>query len=224
MAEGGVFPDDHPFTVLFAGHSMIQYEMCNRNDPVLSRMNLNLEFMSLRGAWASTFLARDEVQRAIARRPHLVILWIGGNDIRPEVNPSELARNIVEIMDAFERQPGVGCVWMTIEPRRHPRDIPVEIYKRIANSVNQKVQRLKRGRIFITGGRTYHPDLVGGDGIHPSPEAYTRISEKLSGTIHYYHTRWYQQRLRERDRLMRRRGLEHPDQLRVFYDRRPENQ
>lgn len=122
-------------------------------------------------------------------------------------------------MDAFEAQKRVRCIWMTIEPRRKPWYISPEQYRTIANSINQQMKRLKKGRIFLTGGMTYPPSLVGADDIHPSEEAYSRIREKINCAIVHYHQYWFRQRLLERDRHMARLGLDHPDQLKVRYYR-----
>lgn len=82
MAEARGFPYNHAYTVLFTGHSMVQYGLCDRNDPTLAGLNINAEFQSLRGAMAKSFLDRAEVRQAISSRPDLVFLWLGSNDIR----------------------------------------------------------------------------------------------------------------------------------------------
>ena len=123
------------------------------------------------GAHASNFFENSQLTSVLENRYHLIILWIGSNDITDTCQVIDIARNIKEIVVALENTCGADVRICLIEPRRPEQQTNIELdnvtYGKIAKAVNRKLQQhFLKGRKFISfGAKLFWEDLKQ-DGVH----------------------------------------------------------
>ena len=119
--------------------------------------NVDLDIFHQPGALAKDFFQSEQLTQVLQKRYHLVILWIGSNDIHAASNVLELVNTIKTIIEALERTCGADVRFCLIEPRLTERQrrfsTPQDTYNRVAKAINTRLQnRYLRGRKFISFG------------------------------------------------------------------------
>ena len=123
-------------------------------------------------------------------RPHLVFLYIGGNDINAGSSVRVITARLEQIVERVEAITGISrsCQLFTLEPRTTPRFVSPEGYARIRNAVN----RFMRCRRFFLRNRLVHfniasADLV--DGVHISRTKSQQLATFITSRINEYAAR-----------------------------------
>jgi lysophospholipase L1-like esterase len=149
-----------------------------------------LENLGVAGAVASGVVA-DQLDRAVALRPALVTLSVGPNDVTGGVPAAEYARNVEIILRALhDRTSAVVVVNLLPDLASTPRFAgsprrdevgrrAVELNRILATAAKRWDAELidlhGRSRDELPG----HPELIAGDGYHPSDAGYARWAELM---------------------------------------------
>ena len=170
--------------VAWVGHSMVSWATLNPHYQPIPNVRFTLYRKG--GAKLLKFEEYPEFREALESRSDLAIVWLGGNDINPDTNITQIMNGYRRVKNLFAQQ-GIPVVFQTIEPRRyppsHPAYMPLAQYNSIKNAINRHIQRTYYGNVIITGGRCFLPDELEDDGVHPTREARTRVERKIVGLV-----------------------------------------
>ena len=170
--------------IAFFGHSYVRYlraadtgrQYYQGADGIKS---YEIQYFSVSGAKVGSLRNSAEWYNLGLYRPHVTFLFIGGNDIRYDIVPKELAREITDLALEIEQITNGSCKIVNIEKRLKTRGISADDFNKVANAVNknlrQKIPEAKP-RFFAT------PIIVkdlGGDGVHPHIEAVKDIHGRV---------------------------------------------
>ncbi len=142
------------------------------------------------GATSADVLAH-QLEPAIARRPALVTLSVGPNDLTGHVPVDRFEANVDRILGALERRTDAVVVVsllpdLAVTPRF--RTSPArEAVARLTVDYNRTLRRRARRHgaalvdLYEPSRREVpdHPELVAGDGYHPSDAGYARWAELM---------------------------------------------
>ena len=158
--SGGLRQSDM-FKVALVGHSLIPGH--------LEVPGCDVRCFRAPGGRARSFYHDYRMSQVLDWQHHLTILYLGGNDIHPEVQPREISDNLFDIIHSIEHYCGSKVSVVLLEPRQLPlvtRGLSRHIYRTIYQAVNRRLQRLLRGyQTFQFGARPYRSNLRR-DGIH----------------------------------------------------------
>ena len=141
------------------------------------------------GGATSADVIAEQLERALRRRPHLVTLSIGPNDITGGVPVLEYERNIEMILGRLTRETSAVVVVnllpdLAVTPRFHGRETRAAVAG-LTVRFNDALGRLARQYgvevvdLYQPSRREIprHPGLVAADGYHPSDRGYERWAE-----------------------------------------------
>lgn len=147
-----------------------------------------------------------QVQRAAAKRPALITLGIGGNDLWRLVPAGTFKMNLKGIADALEGSGADIVVSNLIDLTQAPIaalvetmvGIPARAFVKRIEEFNDILNGLaKRPRFTVVDlyGATHrelpaHPEYFCGDGFHPSAEGYERWAELLWPKVETIASAW----------------------------------
>jgi acyl-CoA thioesterase-1 len=146
--------------------------------------------------YTSGDLIRDELPRAARRRPELVSVQIGVNDVVQGVPDERYGANVTEIFDKVlalvppERTFALATPDYTVTPQGAAYGIPEQQRAGILH-VNEILRRSaeERGIAFvpdifeISGEAGDDPSMVGADGLHPSGAQYARWVDAIEPVV-----------------------------------------
>lgn len=120
----------------------------------------------------------EELKRLVLFRPHVTYLIVGGNDVRLNVSPRELATSIQTLAQGIERDTGGKVRIVGLESRTNPRGMTAEEYNKIKNSVNRIMKRsLGWTRTRYTSMNMSKDELR--DGVHLNFSACRELTQRL---------------------------------------------
>jgi acyl-CoA thioesterase I len=146
--------------------------------------------LGLGGATSADVLG-DQLERSVLLRPHLVTLSVGPNDVTGRVPVAEYERNLGTIFRRLARETSAVVVVnllpdLAITPRFRGREA-APVLASLTVQFNEALSRQARrhgvevvdlyqpSRVEIPG----RPELIAGDGYHPSDLGYARWAELL---------------------------------------------
>jgi acyl-CoA thioesterase-1 len=135
--------------------------------------------------------AADQVRRAIAAVPHLVTISVGPNDITKRVPVAQFEQRIDEILTLLGRETNAVVVVnllpdLAVTPRFRSSDVR-EAVSRQTVLFNEALRRQARGHgaelvdLYLPSRKEVpaRPELLSGDGYHPSDAGYLRWAELM---------------------------------------------
>jgi lysophospholipase L1-like esterase len=146
------------------------------------------------GATAAGVLSR-QLPQALERRPDLVTLSIGPNDITRERSLWAYARDIDGILGALTRETTAVVVVnlipdLTVTPRFKGKEVAPLVHKRVIafNEILASRAHAYGAEVVDLYGASRQevprrPELIGADGYHPSDEGYARWAELMWAAI-----------------------------------------
>lgn len=157
------------------GHSYV-----NRLDFVSP---LNLPWCVLRkfgapGATVSSIKHSSAWENCIHYRPDVILLVLGGNDIKFNTSPRKLSREIISLALELEEAIHCQCHIFSIEPRLKPRGLTSDHYNTIKNAVNRGLGRHPNSKSRFHGIGVAQEDL-GSDGVHLSLEGNKKLFRRI---------------------------------------------
>ena len=134
------------------------------------------------GARAALFGENPVLQPVLGWQHELAILFLGSNDITPEVEAYEITDNIKAIVRQLE-QCATKVALVLIEPRKIVNPPPGKVdqgtYDRVSRSVNRKLQRDLRGCEFLRYDAPYYKNHLKPDGVHWNREGKWKVKRDL---------------------------------------------
>jgi len=147
----------------------------------------------------SQWLADSAVQRVANKRPHLVTVGIGTNDLWRMVPLETFARNLKRIADALEAAdcPVVVCTVpdLSLAPVAKMAEqwigVSAQLLSQRADAMNVHIHALEtRSRfkvvdlcLFSRDELARHPEYFSDDGFHPSAAGYDRWADLMWPTV-----------------------------------------
>lgn len=156
--------------------------------------DLQQENLAESGA-TSDDVVNDQLARAVALRPHLVTVGIGGNDLWRMVPATRYGQNVTRIVDELTQAGAVVVIGNIIDLSLAPVarlaksmlgiDTP-EIRARL-QMLNSEIARVATKEnvdvvdLYTVSQRElgFHPEYFAGDGFHPSALGYDRWTDIL---------------------------------------------
>lgn len=141
------------------------------------------------GARASYF-GTNHILSSVLSWPHdLTILFIGGNDIHDECVPSAITDNICSVIEQIHQHCNSRIACVLVEHRNPPQgnrfNVSADQYKRIANSINNRLKRKYKSKNYICflsiGAKPYQNGVT--DGVHHNQESKRHLIQKFRNTI-----------------------------------------
>lgn len=140
------------------------------------------------GDTSRTLLYRFDAD-VLALEPRALVLLIGTNDLHLGARPGDVAFNVREILDRFQRgRPGVPVVLCAVMPRRpEPGKFPDALLE-----LNAQLKAIASARPAVTWCDTWEPFVTETgsvrmdefpDGLHLSSAAYDKWTEALLGAF-----------------------------------------
>jgi lysophospholipase L1-like esterase len=146
--------------------------------------------LGVSGATSADVVA-DQLERAVLRRPHLVTLSVGPNDITGHVAVADFERNVETIFRRLREETGAVIVVnllpdLAVTPRFRGRPAEPAV-GRLTVAFNEALGRQARRHgvevvdLYEASRREVpaRPALVAGDGYHPSDLGHARWAELL---------------------------------------------
>lgn len=146
--------------------------------------------LGVSGATAADVVAR-QLRKAVALRPDLVTLSVGPNDITGGRTLEAYERDVETIFRTLLQETAAVLVMnlipdLTVTPRFRGRDEAAELGRRVVR-FNAALERQARAyRVEVVDLYTpsqqevpREPELIGGDGYHPSDRGYARWAELM---------------------------------------------
>ena len=138
---------------------------------------------------ATTFIIQfsHAFDRLVQYQPELTILLIGGNDIKPETQPRQLAAAIEQLAQRIEERTGGHCLILGIEKRSNPRGMSAEQFHKVRNAVNRNL----RQKLVFARDR-YHPmemstEQLTYDGVHLNQVGTEHLFEVILQMVQDYY-------------------------------------
>ena len=163
--------------VLIFGHSYVRdLERLGHKEITVNNISLQLAYLSFPGFRFVDLLQNPELlDKAISLDPDIIIVILGGNDIRTDIDLSEVRDNCRNFFTLLRsRLPGVFIIASQIE-FRHLREVnrhgtPAEdLFRKLANSFNNWLNKQKfKDKILIVNGvgKLSDVSLFKADGVH----------------------------------------------------------
>ena len=149
------------FKVAIVGHSLIPRH--------LEVPQCEVRCFRAPGGRARDFDRDPRLNQVLSWPHHITILYLGGNDVHPEVEVREITDNIQAVIAKIEEHCESRVAVVLLEPRQLPivtRGLNRSRYRTIYQAVNRRLQRLLgRRQTFQFGAQPYRQNLRR-DGIH----------------------------------------------------------
>ncbi|MEK7467874.1 MAG: GDSL-type esterase/lipase family protein [Planctomycetota bacterium] len=140
------------------------------------------------GDTSRTLLYRFDAD-ILALEPKAMVLLIGTNDLHLGANPSDVAFNVMDMLDRLQRsRPDARVVLCAVMPRMPLTNLPPE---KILD-LNARLRAISSSRRGVTWCDSHTPFVteIGGvrdeefpDGLHPNEAAYAKWAESLRGAM-----------------------------------------
>ena len=163
------------FLISLVGHSNVP------RDPLYVR---DCEIRTFRspGARADRFDDNPVLREVLGWQHDLAILFLGSNDVSPDVEAYEITENIKAIVNKL-KQCARKVTIVLLEPRvitNAPPGRPDQgTYNRVVRSVNRKLQRDLREHDFINFSAPYFRQHLKPDGVHWNSEGKAKVKRDL---------------------------------------------
>lgn len=170
-----------------AGYVARVFARLQRSQPGARLVNL------ARNGGTSQSVRDDQLARALAERPGVCSLFIGGNDLWRGVEPSRFGRNLEAIADRLDRARSPVVIGTLPNLGRAPAAELAERFTGISRAqiearvreYNDRVRRLAVDHgyalvdLYAAHALEDHPEYFGPDGFHPSAEGHAAWSEVM---------------------------------------------
>jgi acyl-CoA thioesterase I len=170
-----------------------------------SGVNAGILNLSESGATSADLVAR-QLERTVSKRPALVTLGIGGNDVWRLVPSAAFAENIRRIADALEATGSQVVVCNIIDLAHAPAAAAAEAWVGLSRAtVTQRVRELNTHLDALAGRRHFevvdlcsfsqrelpaHPEYFCPDGFHPSAVGYDRWADLCWPAVERAASQW----------------------------------
>ena len=191
------------FLVYLVGHSIANVRpLHDRWHDIRYRdvtFRVNIHCFSTPGADLESYLTSPAyVKLCQAPSPDLVLVFIGGNDIKEDTVVAELQANITKFCKHIEEVTNSFAKVFMIEPRNSFRGVEADTYNRIRNSFNRNIQHRSRDyyrrRFVVTPLRFEYLAL---DGVHPNRVGSAKLVHVINRTIGSFLFSWYASEARQ---------------------------
>ena len=171
--------------VSIVGHSLVPHTI----EPV---DGARIEIFRLPGAKVSTFNSNPQLANVLSWHHDLTILFLGGNDINDYCIPSEIARNIENLVEIIHHNCASHISLVLIEHRNPPPgnrfNVTAKNYNRIANNINKRLKRKLKNKTYVNflsiGAKPFRQGVT--DGIHFDAESRIQLKQKFRNTIKHF--------------------------------------
>lgn len=116
----------------------------------------------------------------MARKPDLILLGLGGNDVLRQIAPAETRTNLTAMMDEAKRR-GIPVV---LTGMRAPPNLGADYTGRFDSIWPDLARSYGAGLYpFILDGVIGDPSLMQGDHVHPNARGIDRIADRVSPVV-----------------------------------------
>ncbi len=115
-----------------------------------------------------------------ARKPDLVLLGLGGNDVLRQIPPAETRANMTAMLDELKRRD----IPVMLTGMKAPPNLGADYVARF-DSIWPDLARTYHGTLypFILDGVIGDPALMQGDRVHPNAAGVTRIADRVAPLV-----------------------------------------
>ncbi len=160
--------------ISLVGHSQVPKEL---NFP-----NAEIRIFRAPGGKAQFFHENELMNRVLNWEHDLSIVWLGSNDVTSDTDPEEVFNYIKEICYAIERDCQAEVYVCQVEPRRHPRGLSHDQYKRIQCGINNRIKKRLHFKNIHFNNQLYMDELRS-DGVHWNEEGRRHVEAKFRKVI-----------------------------------------
>ena len=162
--------------VAILGHSFVRYLPVTRE---IYRPFFQFTALACPGATVESLPLTQEWSRLSVLKPSLTFIIIGGNDIKPGIEPKDLAHKIEDLAQRVKEITGGEVKIFGIEKRVGPRGLTADRFNQLRNAVNRWLKR----HIIFTRDRylsmdTNHTSFAR-DGVHLNIPASDALFKKI---------------------------------------------
>ena len=132
------------FKVALVGHSHVPAELT-------VDVPAEVDIFRSPGAKIKSFFNNPLLTPVLQQKYHLIVLWLGSNDVRDNCNINDIVGQVKTVVEALEKTCGADVRFCLLEPRLTERQFPCRIdqesYIKVAKAVNRKLQaKVLKGR------------------------------------------------------------------------------
>ena len=171
------------FRVSLLGHSNVPREP-------LEAFGCEVRTYRSPGSHASTFDDNPTFRPALGWQHELSIVFLGSNDVKPDVEVFQITENIKHVVHKLEQSAEKVAI-VLLEPRIIKNPAPgkpdQKTYNKVLKAVNRKLQRDLRGHDFINLTGPYFRNHLGPDGTHWNAAGKARVRGTLRKYIEKQH-------------------------------------
>ena len=169
--------------VALFGHSYVRHLHTDLRPITHQGRRFMFHWHFVSGGTVDKLYMSGEYQDLSLLKPAVTYLIVGGNDIRPDTVPKDLAIKIENLAKNIERDTGGKVRIIGLESRTNPRNMAADQYNKIKNSVNMWLKsRLAWSRIRYSSMHMGKYDLSN-DGVHLNAEASVNLRQRLEDDI-----------------------------------------
>ena len=161
--------------VALVGHSQVPRS--------LSVDNAEIRIFRAPGGKLENFHRDTRMKQVLSWRHDITYLWLGSNDVHPEVKILDLIEWNKAIASEIEDKCGSKVIIVELERRIYPPERPLidqRRYKQITRSVNRALLRCKK---FFTITFNAERFVLSADGVHFEPQSRRAIENKFVESI-----------------------------------------
>lgn len=142
----------------------------------------------------SSWVLKEQIEKAVTLKPDLITLSIGANDMRTVNMPWKFREDLQKIIAVLQENTDATIVINSIPDFSHTQAIPF-VFKSVARFLitqyNNVIESVARDRgvmyvdLFQTSGVFAHvyPELTGEDGFHPSDLGHALWAQSILGEL-----------------------------------------
>ena len=163
------------FKVAIVGHSQVPRS--------LSVENAEVRIFRAPGGKLENFHRDTRLNQVLSWPHNLTYLWLGSNDVHPDVRIIDLIDQNKAIASEIEEKCGSRVIIVELERRVYPPHRPVierTRYKQITRSVNRALLRCKK---FFTITFNAQSFVLASDGVHFEPQSRRVIENRFVENI-----------------------------------------
>ncbi len=115
-----------------------------------------------------------------ARKPDLVLLGLGGNDVLRQISPAETRANMTAMLDELKRRD----IPVMLTGMKAPPNLGVDYVARF-DAIWPKLAKTYHGTLypFILDGVIGDPALMQGDRVHPNAAGVAKIADRVAPLV-----------------------------------------
>ncbi len=169
-------------TIAIVGHSLAP----PRIEPV---EGADIHIYRSPGGKVASFENDSKLNGVLTSSYDLVIIFLGGNDVHNNCNPSQITDNIKGVIEQVRTHCNSHIAFVLLEhrsPKQGNRfNIDEDQYNRVANSINNRLKRSYKNKSYVQflsiSAKPFQNGVT--DGIHFNRETKLHLERKLRNTI-----------------------------------------